>query len=372
MPKIIFGKPDIQQPEIDEVVDTLKSGWIGTGKKVELFEKMFAEYKGVNEALAVNSCTSALHLALDDLELYPDDEVIVPTMTFSATAEAVLYTKAKLVLADCDDTGNIDPYDVWKKITSRTRAIIVVHYTGRPVNMNAILQLANKYNLAVIEDCAHAIEGKWQGKPLGTIGDYGCFSFYATKNLTTAEGGMLIAKKPLDKIRIKSLHGQDKPAYGRKGDYRIVALGYKYNMTDIQASLGIHQLKRIEKNWKRRQEIWNKYNEAFSKLDGVDIPAPVHSNNKHSYHLYTLQVSNRDLFREELEKRGITTGIHYKALHLHPYYKKLGFKRGEYPKANRISFRTLSLPLSPALTDEEVNYIIKSVYEVYKEVYTTY
>ena len=359
--QIIFGQPEIKQIEIDEVVDTLKSGWIGTGKKVQLFEEMFAKYKGVDEALATNSCTAALHLALDDLELYPTDEIIVPTMTFSATAQAVLYTKAKLVLADCDKTGNIDPKSVWKKITPRTRAIIVVHYTGRPVDMDGILQLAQKYNLVVIEDCAHAVEGEYKGKPLGTIGDYGCFSFYATKNLTTGEGGVLISKHSLDKARIKSLHGQDKKAFGRVGDYRIVELGYKYNMTDIQAAMGIHQLRRIETNWKRRKEIWDRYNEAFKELDDIKIPYPtIH---KHGLHLYTLLVKNRDKFREFLSDRGIGTGIHYRALHLHPFFKKMGFKRKDFPNAESISYRTVSLPFSQKLTDEEVDYIIKSIYE---------
>jgi len=322
---------------------------------------MFAEYKGVKEALALNSCTSALHLALDDLELTPYDEVIVPSMTFNATAEAVLYTGAKLVLCDVDKHGNIDPTALWKKITRRTRAVIVVHYTGRPVEMNGILQLADKYNLAVVEDCAHAVEGKYKGKPLGTIGDYGCFSFYATKNLTTAEGGMLISKSPLDEIRIKSLHGQDKPAYGRAGDYKIVVLGYKYNMTDIQASLGIHQLRRIEQNWKRRKEIWDRYNRAFKNLEGIKTPEDTPY--KHGYHLYSLLVKNRDKFRDFLAQKEITTGVHYKALHLHPFYRRMGFQRRDFPNAESISYRTVSLPFSHSLTDDEVNYIIKSVYE---------
>lgn len=357
---ITFGQPKISNREIDEVVDTLKSGWIGTGKKTQKFEEMFANYKGVEEALALNSCTSALHLALEDLELYSPDEIIVPTMTFNATAEAVLYTDAKLILCDVDKYGNIDPEALWKKITDRTRAVIVVHYTGRPVEMNSILQLADKYNLAVIEDCAHAVEGEYKGKPLGSIGDYGCFSFYATKNITTAEGGMLISKKPLDRIRIKSLHGQDKKAYKRQGDYKIVDLGYKYNMTDIQASLGIHQLEKVEENWQRRKEIWDRYNEAFKRLDGVETPEYI---DKHGLHLYTLLVKDRDRFRDFLAKNGISTGVHYKALHLHPFYRRKGFERKDFHNAESISYRTVSLPFSPYLTDDEVNYIIKVIYE---------
>ena len=356
---ITFGQPDIRQAEIDEVVDTLKSGWIGTGQKTQSFEKVFAEYKKVDDALATNSGTSAIHLALDRIGLYSDEEVIVPTMTFSATAQAVLYTGAKLVLCDCDKYGNIDPGSAWKKITSKTRAIIVVHYTGRPVDMDSFLQLADKYNLVIIEDCAHAVEAEYKERPLGTIGDYGCFSFYANKNVTTAEGGMLISKHNLSTARIKSHHGQDKKAFDRVGDYKIVELGYKYNMTDIQASLGIHQLRRIETNWQRRKIIWDKYNKAFENLFVV-TPQFIY---KHGLHLYTLLVKERDEFREFLAERGIGTGVHYKALHLHPFYRRMGFQRKNFRNAESISYRTVSLPFSQKLTDEEVNYVIDTVYE---------
>lgn len=357
---ITFGKPDIQQPEIDEVVDTLKSGWIGTGPKTRRFEEMFAEYKGVKEALALNSCTSALHLALEDLELYPHDEVIVPTMTFSATAQAVLYTGAKLVLADCDSTGNICINDLWKRITDKTRAIVVVHYAGKPVEMNSILQLAEKYNLKVIEDAAHAAEGFYKDQPTGTIGDYGCFSFYATKNMTTAEGGMLISKQPLDRIRIRSLHGQTIPAHQRREfkHYLITELGYKYNMTDIQASLGMHQLKRLEENWKKRQEIWDRYQEAFR---GLEIPIGVEEGSRHSYHLYTIRVENRKDFIQKLAQEDVGAGVHYRALHLQPFYRRMGFKKDEFPNATRISYKTVSLPLSAGMTDDEVNQVIYAV-----------
>jgi dTDP-4-amino-4,6-dideoxygalactose transaminase len=362
---LVFGQPKIEQPEIDEVVDTLKSGWIGTGPKVKKFEQDFAKYKGVKDALAVNSCTSALHLVLAHLGINARHEVIVPTMTFSGTAEAVLYTGATLVLADCDETGNIDPRDIWKKITARTKAIIVVHYTGRPVDMDSIMQLAERHDLYVIEDCAHAIETEYKGKKAGTIGDFGCFSFYATKNVTTGDGGMIISNRwQLDTLRPLSLHGMTKDAYSRREkeyeSYLITKLGYKYNLTDIMASLGIHQLKDIEKNWLRRQEIWNKYNEAFSKIPNIEIPKSV-ENGRHSYHLYTLLVPNRNIFCKKLAEKKIGIGIHYKALHLHPFYKQMGWKQWDFPMATSISFRTVSLPLSPKMTDEDVNDVIEAV-----------
>jgi len=367
---LIFGEPLIEKEEIDEVVDTLKSGWIGTGAKVRKFEQDFAAYKGVPDALAVNSCTSALHLCLESLNLLPHHEVIVPTMTFSATAEAVLYTGAHLVLVDCDKNGNIDPKDVWKKISPYTKAIVVVHYTGRPVDMDSIMQIAEKYGLWVIEDCAHAIETEYKGRKAGTIGDFGCFSFYATKNVTTAEGGMVISSKfILDNMRITSLHGMSKDAWRRKGKefqhYQITKLGFKYNMTDIQASLGIHQLARVERNWKRRQEIWNKYNEAFEKLEKVETPAPV-ENGRHAYHLYTILVPNRKIFIEKMLEMNIGVGIHYRALHLHPFYKRFGYKQWDFPNASRISAMTVSLPLSPKMTDKDVDDVIEAVGEASK------
>jgi dTDP-4-amino-4,6-dideoxygalactose transaminase len=363
--QLVFGRPKIEQPEIDEVVDTLKSGWIGTGQKVKRLEQNFAKYKGVKDAIAVNSCTSALHLVLTHLGIKAGHEVIVPTMTFSATAEAVLYTGATLVLADCDETGNIDPKDIWRKITPYTKAIIVVHYTGRPVDMDSIMQLAERHDLYVIEDCAHAIETEYKGKKAGTIGDFGCFSFYATKNATTGEGGMIISNRwQLDNIRPLTLHGMTKDAYTRRGKefehYLITKLGFKYNLTDIAASIGIHQLDRIEKNWLRRQEIWNKYNEAFSKIENIEIPKPV-INGRHAYHLYTLLVPNRNVFCQKMAERNIGIGIHYKALHLHPFYKQMGWKQWDFPKATSISFRTISLPLSPNMTNEDVNDVIEAV-----------
>lgn len=375
---LIFGSPLIEKPEIDEVVSSLKSGWLGTGPKVQKFEEMFARYKGTKFALALNSCTAALHLSLISIGIKPGDEVIVPTMTFAATANTVIHTGGIPVFADCEkETMNIDPADIEKKITSKTKAIIPVHFAGRPCNMEAIMKIARKYHLKVIEDCAHAIETEYHGKKTGTFGDLGCFSFYVTKNITTGEGGMIITNNKVyaDKIRILRLHGMSKDAWKRFSDsgykhYQIVYPGYKYNMMDLQAAIGIHQLKRINKYWQKRRRIWQQYNEAFKDLP-VFIPVPVETSTKHAYHLYTLLLDidnlkiTRDEFLEEMTKRKIGLGVHYIALHLHPFYQKaFGYKQGDFPNAEWISQRTVSLPLSPKLTNQDVDDVIKAVKEI--------
>lgn len=375
---IIFGSPRIEKPEIQEVVDSLRSGWIGTGPKVHKFEEMFREYKGSKHAMALNSCTAGLHLSLLALELEPGSEVIVPAMTFAATANAVIHAGCMPVFADSKkDTMNIDPEDIERKITSKTRAIIPVHFAGRPCEMDKIMSIAKKNTLKVIEDCAHAIETEYQGKKAGTFGELGCFSFYVTKNIITGEGGMVITNNDdyAEKIKILALHGMSKDAWKRFSDegykhYQVVYAGFKYNMMDIQAAMGIHQLPRVDKYWKRRQEIWHKYNDSFKDLP-VFLPAPVNSNTRHAYHLYTLLIDidkikmTRDEFMEEMNKRGIGTGVHYIALHLHPFYqKKYGYKKGDFPNAEWISERTVSIPFSAKLEDREVERIINSIQDI--------
>ncbi|MBI3378776.1 MAG: DegT/DnrJ/EryC1/StrS family aminotransferase [Nitrospirae bacterium] len=372
---LVFGSPMIEQPEIDEVVASLKSGWIGTGPKVHKFEGMFKEYKGRRFAIALNSCTSALHLSMLVIGIKPGDEVIVPAMTFAATANAVIHTGGIPIFADCEkDTMNIDPEDIERKITSKTKAIIPVHFAGRAGNMDAIMNIAKRHNMRVIEDCAHAIESEYKGKTTGTFGELGCFSFYVTKNIVTGEGGMVITDNEdyANKIKILALHGMSKDAWRRFSDegykhYQVVYSGFKYNMMDIQAAIGIHQLPRIEKYWKRRQKIWNRYNEAFKDLP-VFTPAPVEPNTRHAYHLYTLLLDidnlkiTRDKFLDEMTKQNIGIGVHYIALHLHPYYQNTyGYKRGDFPNAEWISDRTVSLPISAKLTDEDVEDVIEAV-----------
>lgn len=375
---LVFGSPMIEQAEIDEVVASIKSGWLGTGPKVQKFEQMFRKYKEAKFAMAVNSCTAALHLSMLAVGIKPKDEVIVPTMTFAATANAVIHAGGTPVFADCEkDTMNIDPADIERKITKRTKAIIPVHFAGRPCNMDAIMDIAEKRKLKVVEDCAHAIETEYHGKKSGTFGDLGCFSFYVTKNIVTGEGGMIITdnERYADQIKILALHGMTKDAWKRFGDegyrhYQVVQAGFKYNMMDIQAAIGIHQMSRIDKYWSRRQKVWNKYNEAFKRLP-VFTPAPVEPKTRHAYHLYTLLLDigklkiTRDRFLNEMTKRNIGVGVHYIALNLHPYYQKsLGYKRGDFPNAEWISDRTVSIPLSAKLTDEDVTDVINAVYDI--------
>ena len=375
---LVFGSPLIEQAEIDEVIDSMKSGWLGTGPKVKRFEDMFKEYKGSKFALALNSCTSALHLSMIVIDIKEGDEVIVPTMTFAATANAVIHGGAVPVFVDCNrNTMNMDPKEIERKITPKTKAIIVVHFAGRACDMDAIMAIAKNHDLKVIEDCAHAIETEYHGKKVGTLGNLGCFSFYVTKNIVTGEGGMVITdnEEYANRIEVLGLHGMSKDAWRRFSDegykhYQVVSAGFKYNLTDLQAAIGIHQLSRVEQNWDRRQEIWNRYNKAFADIP-VTTPAQIESNTRHAYHLYTLLLDLdaiaiiRDEFLNEMIKRKIGTGVHYIALHLHPYYQEAyGYKTGDFRNAEWISERTVSIPLSAKLTDEDVEDVIEAVIDV--------
>jgi len=330
---LAFGSPLIEQPEIDEVVDSLKSGWLGTGPKVKKFEDIFKKYKSSKFAIALNSGTAALHLSMIALGIKPGDEIIVPTMTFVATANSVIHAGGVPIFVDCEkDTMNISIEDTENKITNKTRAIIPVHFGGRPCNMHDIMILAKKYNLKIIEDCAHAIEAEYHGKHVGTFGDLGCFSFYVTKNIVTGEGGMVVTdnEEYANKIKILGLHGMSKDAWGRFSDegyehYQIIYTGFKYNMMDIQAAIGIHQLPRAGRYWEKRSNVWHQYNRSFEYLP-VFTPAPIENNTKHAFHLYTLMLDinnikiTRDDFLNEMDKNNIGVGVHYIALHLHPYY----------------------------------------------------
>src|SRR3990167_508182 len=375
---LIFGSPLIEEPEINEVVASLKSGWIGTGPKVHAFEEDFKEYKGTKYAMAVNSCTAALHLSLVAIGVGPGDEVIVPSMTFDATANVVVHVGATPIFADCQrDTMNIDPGEIEKKITPRTKAIIPVHFAGRSCDMDAIMTIAKRHNLKVIEDCAHAIETEYHGKKAGTFGEIGCFSFYATKNIVTGEGGMAVTNNEAyaSKIKIMGLHGMSKDAWKRFGDsgykhYQVLYAGFKYNMMDTQAAMGMHQLKRIDTYSERRKQIWDKYNEAFKNL-ALFLPAPEEKNTRHAHHLYTILLDtdklriSRDQFLDEMTKRNIGVGVHYTALHLHPFYQeRFHYKKGDFPNTEWIGERTVSIPLSPKLSDQDVNDVIEAVTDI--------
>lgn len=375
---LVFGSPLIERPEIEEVVRSIKSGWLGTGPKTHKFEQMFKAYKGSKFSVALNSCSAALHLSLLAIDIKPGDEVIVPTMTFAATANAVIHSGAKPVFADCErDTMNIAPKEIERLISNKTKAVIPVHFAGRACNMGAIMDIAKRRNLKVIEDCAHAIEAEYRGRKTGTFGDLGCFSFYVTKNIVTGEGGMVITdnEEYADKIKVLGLHGLSKEAWARFSDrgyehYQVVYAGFKYNMMDIQAAIGIHQLPRIDKYWKRRAEIWNTYSKAFKDLP-VFTPAPVEPGTKHAFHLYTLLIDidnlkiTRDEFLEEMRKLHIGVGVHYVALHLHPYYRQAyGYKRGDFPNAEWISDRTVSLPISAKLSGGDVKDVVTAVRKI--------
>lgn len=375
---LVFGSPLIGREEIDEVVESLKSGWLGTGPKVAKFEEMVREYTDAKYALALNSCTAGLHLSLLACGISPGDEVITTPMTFGATANVIEHVGATPVFADIEvPSMNINPVEIEKKISKKTKAIIPVHMTGRPCRMDKIMRIARKYNLKVIEDAAHAFGAEYHKKKIGTIGDLTAFSFYVTKNLVTGEGGMVTTdnKEYADFIQLYALHGMSKGAWKRYSDegfkhYLIQAPGYKYNMMDLQAAIGIHQLKKFDRGQKRRKEIWTRYNEAFRGLP-LETPADPEPNTIHAYHLYTVLVKtelikvSREIIQAALHAENIGIGIHFIAVHLHPFYqKKYGFQRGDFPNAEYISDRTVSLPLSTKLSDRDVEDVIKAVKKV--------
>ena len=375
---LIFGSPDIHQEDIEEVVGTLRSGWISTGPKVQRFEEMMREYTGAKFAMAVNSCTAGLHLSMLASGIMAGEEVITCPMTFAATANVIHHINAKPVFVDCmRDSMTIDPSLIEKKITRKTKAIIPIHFAGRPADMTPIMKIAKKYKLIVIEDAAHALEARYKGRKIGTIGDLSSFSFYVTKNVTTGEGGMVTTNNGeyAKKIQQYALHGLSKGAWKRYSDeefkhYHVIFPGYKYNMMDIQAALGLHQLSRVEANLKRREQIWNYYNKEFKVLP-LFTPESLDKNMRHARHLYTILIdlqhvkADRDTIQKALFCENIGTGIHYISLHLHPYYKNTyGFKESDFPNAEFISDRTLSLPLSPKLTDDDIQDVAKAVKKV--------
>ncbi len=372
---LVFGAPAIEEDEIAEVISCMRSGWLGTGPKVAQFEADFANYKEIPYTAAVNSCTASLHLSILAAGLRPGDEVITTALTFCATINAIIHSGATPVLADVDPrTMNIDPNDIERHITPRTRAILPVHFAGRPCDMDAIMSIAERHQLKVIEDCAHAIETEYKGRKAGTFGDFGCFSFYVTKNIVTGEGGMVIARNSEDiaKIKILALHGMSKDAWSRFSDagykhYFVTECGFKYNMMDIQAAIGIHQLKRVEKCWTRREAIWKKYNQAFNTLP-ITIPEMVEPHIRHAYHLYTILIDekktgiSRDAFLDAMTEAKIGVGVHYLSIPEHPYYQEtFGWKPEDYPHAMQIGRQTVSLPISSKLSDRDVEDVIAAV-----------
>jgi dTDP-4-amino-4,6-dideoxygalactose transaminase len=374
---IVFGSPLIEQAEIDEVVACMESAWLGTGPRVARFERDFAAYQGLQpmQVAAVNSCTAALHVSMVAAGLEPGSEVITTPMTFCASVNAIIHAGLTPVLADVDAaTQCIDAAAIEAAITPRTRAILPVHFAGRACNMDAIMAIANKHDLLVIEDCAHAIETTYRGRKAGTFGDFGCFSFYATKNVATGEGGMIVGRDEalIARAKVLALHGMSKDAWHRFGDkgykhYQVVEAGFKYNMMDLQAAIGIHQLARVERNWLRREKIWNRYMDAFADLP-IGLPAPPATDTRHAYHLFTVMLDeadcgiSRDVFLDAMSAQRIGTGVHYQSVPEHPYYQqRFGWHPENWPKAMLLGRQTVSLPLSPKLSDADAERVIDAV-----------
>jgi perosamine synthetase len=372
--QIPFHKTHTTQEEIDAAKDAIESGWLTMGPKTVEFENKFKEYIGNREAISMNSATAALHLALKAIGLQRDDEVIVPTNTFVATAEVVTYFDAIPILCDIEDnTHNVDVSKIEALITSKTKAIIPVHFAGQPCDMDEIYEIANKYNLKIIEDAAHAIPSSYKGVKIGNLkkSDITCFSFYATKTLSTGEGGMATTNNSnyAKNMKINRLHGISRDAWDRytiKGAWRydIVDNGNKYNTTDINSSIGIVQLKKQEILRDKRANIAQKYNEAF-KIN-VNIVLPYLKNDREtSWHLYVIKIDNRDEVIEKLKENGVGCSVHFIPIHKHTYYKnRYEYKNEDYPIANDVFDKSLSLPIYPDMSDEEINFVIKNVLEI--------
>ncbi|MGG1336904.1 DegT/DnrJ/EryC1/StrS family aminotransferase [Bacillus subtilis] len=376
-----YSLPLIGKEEIQEVTETLESGWLSKGPKVQQFEKEFAAFVGAKHAVAVNSCTAALFLALKAKGIGPGDEVITSPLTFSSTANTIIHTGATPVFADIDEnTLNIDSVKLEAAVTPRTKAVVPVHFGGQSCDMDAILAIAQNHGLFVLEDAAHAVYTTYKQRMIGSIGDATAFSFYATKNLATGEGGMLTTDDEglADKIRVLSLHGMSKAAWNRYSSngswyYEVESPGYKMNMFDLQAALGLHQLKRLDDMQKRREEIAGRYQTAFQQISGLITPF-VHDDGRHAWHLYVLQVDEKKagVTRSEMitalkDEYNIGTSVHFIPVHIHPYYQKqFGYKEADFPNAMNYYKRTLSLPLYPSMSDDDVDDVIEAVRDIVK------
>jgi len=372
-----FNPPAIGQEEVDEVVRTMGTDWISTGPKVKRFEAEFGEFVHAPAALALNSCTAALHTALATLGIGAGDEVITTPMTFAASVNVIEHVGARPVLVDVEpDTLNIDPAAVEAALSPRTKAIIAVHYAGHPAELDALERIARERGVTLIEDAAHAIPANYRGRRIGSGGNPVAFSFYATKNLTTAEGGMLTGDPQfLDRARILALHGMSRDAWKRydKGGswfYEILAPGFKYNMTDIQASIGLQQLRKLESLQTRRREVVAAYNEAFADVEALQTPS-CRAHVDHAWHLYVLRLKtdalrlDRNKFIEELTARNIGTSVHFIPIHLHPYYRdKYGYQPDDFPVAHGSFQRMLSLPLHPKLSRQDVADVTEAVLDI--------
>lgn len=374
---IVFAAPDIREEEIAEVEACMRSGWLGTGPRVARFEADFALYKGVDKTkvAAVNSCTAALHVSMVAADMEPGSEVITTPLTFCATVNSILHAGLTPVLADVDPfTHNIDPAAIEAAITPRTRAIVPVHFAGRSCDMDRIMDIARRHDLLVIEDCAHAIETEYHGRKAGTFGDFGCFSFYVTKNVVTGEGGMVVGRDEslIARAKMLALHGMSKDAWHRFGDagykhYQVVECGFKYNMMDLQAAIGLHQLARAQQTWLCRESAWGRYMAELADLP-LELPSPIEPDTRHAYHLYTVLVDEgrygitRDQFLDGMNELGIGVGVHYQSVPEHPYYQqRFGWRPEQWPHAMKIGRQTVSLPLTPKLREEDITRVVAAV-----------
>lgn len=375
-----YALPLIEEDDIAEVVDTLKSGWLAKGPKTMEFEKQFAEYVGAKYAVAVNSCTAALHLSLVGAGIAEGDEVLTTPMTFAASANVVIHTGAKPIFVDIDPvTMNIDPKKIREKITPRTKAIVPVHIAGHPCEMDEIMAIAREHNLFVLEDAAHAVYTQYKGKTIGSIGDATAFSFYATKNLVTGEGGMVTTDNEViyNKIRVMSTHGMSRNAWNRYAEagswyYEILSPGYKYNMSDIMAGLGLSQLAKLERMQGLRKDIADYYNVEFGKLPELEEPVEL-DYARHAWHLYIIKLNldklsiDRGKFIEELKEENIGTSVHFIPLHMHPYYRDTyGYKPEDFPVAEGVFERIISLPMYPKMSMQDARDVVEAVKRVIK------
>ncbi|MEO8097264.1 MAG: DegT/DnrJ/EryC1/StrS aminotransferase family protein [Acidobacteriota bacterium] len=377
---IPFHTPTIGEEEIAEVTAVLRSGWLTTGPRTARFESDFAKYVQSPHALAVNSCTAGLHLALAASDIGPGDEVITTPYTFCATVNTILHVGATPVLADIRPDGNIDPDAIVARITSATKAIMPVHIAGLPCDMDRIWRIAKDHGLKVIEDAAHAAGSHYRGAPIGVAGPSGsaavAFSFYATKNLTTGEGGMVTCADPdlADRMRRLCLHGISRDAWNRYSEegnwfYQVESCGFKYNLSDLQSALGIHQLARLEGFIQRRTELADLYNREFADLEEVEVP-PIHEETRHSWHLYMLRLNlpkletSRAKFIQELKGLGIGCSVHFIPIPLHPFFSALGAdSHNQFPQTLRLYERVVSLPLYPGMTEQQAFRVINAVRE---------
>ncbi|MGQ9684114.1 MAG: DegT/DnrJ/EryC1/StrS family aminotransferase [Anaerolineae bacterium] len=375
-----FALPSIGEEEIAEVADSLRSGWITTGPKTKRFEEAFCAYIGCRHAVAVNSCTAGLHLALAALGIGPGDEVIVPTLTFCSAANVVVHLGARPVLVDVGDDLTVTAEAIEHAITRRTRAIMPMHYGGQACDLEAIYDIAVRRHLPVVEDAAHAVGASYRGRRIGA--DLGrpeplvitAFSFYATKNMTTGEGGMVVTASDVhaERMRLLSLHGMSRDAWKRYTSagswyYEVVAAGYKNNMTDVQAALGLHQLRKLDAFVAARRRYADLYNAAFASLPEIELPI-AHADRDHVYHLYAIRLNlerlsiDRAQFIDALKAQNIGASVHFIPVHLHPFYQKtFGYQPGACPRAEEMYQRLLSLPLYPRMSEQDVAHVVDAV-----------